>query len=326
MAKTRIIGTGMFLPERVLTNTDLEALGDTSDEWIRKRSGIERRHVADDAHGTSDLALVASEMAMANAGVTVEELDAIILCTVTPDQFFPASANLLQGRLGADSIPSFDINAACSGYMCGFATANSFIETGLYRTILLVGAEVASKFMDWDYRNTSVLFGDGAGAAVLRGEDGDHGVKYIELGSDGANHHVLEAPGAGSREPITPENVNEHPYRIEMDGQELFKRAVRKLAELGERALAETGLTIDDIKVFVPHQANARIIEAACERMKMPLERTIINIDETGNTIAATIPIALHEAVVQGRLERGDYVMLGAYGAGLTWGVSILKW
>lgn len=326
MPKMRIAGTGMFLPEKIRTNTDLERLCDTNDEWIRKRSGIERRHVANDEHGSSHLAIEAAKMAMDNAGITAQDLDAIIFCTVTPDQLFPASANLLQGMLEANHVPSFDINAACSGYMCGLATANAFIETGLYKNILLVGAEVASKFMDWDYRNTSVLFGDGAGAAILRAEEGDHGVKYIELGTDGENHHILEAPGDGSREPITPENVNDHPYRIEMDGQELFKRAVRKLAELGERALEETGLTIDDIKVYVPHQANARIIEAACSRMNMPLERTIININETGNTIAATIPMALHEAVEQGRLERGDYVMFASYGAGLTWGVAIVQW
>ncbi|MFP6584318.1 MAG: beta-ketoacyl-ACP synthase III [Candidatus Hydrogenedentota bacterium] len=322
----RIAGTGMFLPEKIRTNTDLEKLCDTNDEWIRKRSGIERRHVANDEHGSSHLALEAANMALKNAGITAQDIDALIFCTVTRDQLFPASANLLQGMLKANHIPSFDINAACSGYMCGLATANAFIETGLYKNILLVGAEVASKFMDWDYRNTSVLFGDGAGAAILQAEEGDHGVKYIELGTDGESHHVLEAPGDGSRVPITSENVNDHPYRILMDGQELFKRAVRKLAELGERALEETGLTIDDIKVYVPHQANARIIEAACSRLNMPLERTIININETGNTIAATIPMALHEAVEQGRLERGDYVMFASYGAGLTWGVAIVQW
>lgn len=326
MPKTRITGTGMFLPETIRSNHDLEKLCDTSDEWIRKRSGIERRHVADDAHGTADLAIVASQMALDNAGITAKDLDAILLCTVTPDQYFPASANLLQGMLGANHIASFDINAACSGYMCGFATANSFIETGLYKSILVVGAEVTSKFMDWDYRNTSVLFGDGAGATVLQADEGTAGVKYIELGTDGENHHVLEAPGAGSRDPITPENVNEHPYRIEMDGQELFKRAVRKLIELGERSLDATGLTVDDIKCYVPHQANARIIEAACDRLKMPMERTIVNINETGNTVAATIPMALHEAVAQGRLERGDHIMLASYGAGLTWGVAIVEW
>lgn len=326
MPKMRVTGTGMFLPEKIRTNADLEKLCDTNDEWIRQRSGIERRHVADDDHGTSDLALEASKMALDNAGISAKDLDAIVCCTVTPDQFFPASANLLHGKLGAENIPSFDINAACSGYMCGLATANGFIETGLYKNVLLVGAEVAGKFMDWDYRNTAVLFGDGAGATVLTAEEGDHGVKYMELGSDGASHHILEAPGNGSREPITPENVNDHPYRIEMDGQELFKRAVRKLAELGERALEETGLSIDDIKVYVPHQANARIIEAACSRLKMPLDRTIININETGNTVAATIPIALHEAVDQGRIERGDHIMLASYGAGLTWGVSIIQW
>jgi 3-oxoacyl-[acyl-carrier-protein] synthase III len=316
----------MYLPETIRTNKDVEKLCETSDEWIRKRSGIEQRHVASAEQGTSDLAIEASNQALEAAGITAQDLDAIICCTVTPDQYFPASANLLQGMLKANNVPSFDINAACSGYMCGLATANSFIETGLYKNILLVGAEVTSKFMDWDYRNTSVLFGDGAGAAILQAEEGTHGVKYIELGTDGEAHHVLEAPGAGSRDPITLENINEHPYRIEMEGQELFKRAVRKLIEIGDRALTETGLTVDDIKCYVPHQANARIIEAACSRLNMPLEKTIINIDKTGNTVAATIPMALHEAVAQGRLERGDHIMLASYGAGLTWGVAIVEW
>ena len=326
MFKSRIIGTGMYLPEEILTNHDCEERCDTNDEWIRKRTGIERRHIAPDGAGSADMSLEACKMALDNAGITAQDLDAIIVCTMTPDLFFPASANLLQGMLGAKHIPSFDINAACSGYICGLATANAYIESGLYKTILLVGADVLHKYMDWDYRDTAILFGDGAGATILHAEKGNHGVKYIEMGTDGENYGILEMPGSGSRNPITPENVNDHPYRIFMDGQELFKRAVRKFTELGERALDETGLSIDDIKVFIPHQANARILEAACTRLNMPLERTIININETGNTVAATIPIALHEAVMEGRLDPGDHLMMGAYGAGLTWGGAIIKW
>jgi 3-oxoacyl-[acyl-carrier-protein] synthase III len=326
MFKSRITGTGMHLPEEVLTNADCEKLCDTNDEWIRKRTGIERRHMAPEGKGSADLAYHASKMALDNAGISAQDLDAIVFCTVTPDQFFPASGNILQGMLGCKHIPSFDVNAACSGYICGLATANAFIESGMYKTILLVGADVISKYMDWDYRDTSILFGDGAGATVIHAEKGDHGVKFIEMGTDGEHYGVLEMPGSGSRNPITPDNVNDHPYHILMDGQELFKRAVRKFTELGERALDETGLDVDDIKVFVPHQANARILEAACARLNMPLERTIININETGNTVAATIPMALHEAVIQGRLERGNHIMMGAYGAGLTWGGAIIKW
>ena len=326
MFKSRIIGTGMYLPEAILSNADCEKRCDTNDEWIRKRTGIERRHIAGEGIGSADLALEASKMALANAGISAQDLDAIIVCTVTPDQFIPAAANMLQGMLGAKHIPSFDINAACSGYISGLAAANAFIESGLFKTILLVGAEVISKYMDWDYRDTAILFGDGAGATILHADKGDHGVKFIEMGTDGASSGILEIPGAGSRNPLSPENISDHPYRIMMDGQELFKRAVRKFTELGERALDETGLSIDDIKVFVPHQANARIIEAACSRLDMPLERTIININETGNTVAATIPMALHVAVTEGRLDRGDHLMMGAYGAGLTWGGAIIKW
>ena len=326
MIKARVIGTGMFLPEKIRTNADLEALTDTNDEWIRKRTGIERRHVSEDGEGAADLALRATEMALDNAGITANDLDAIVFCTITQDQFFPASGNLLQGMLKARDIPSFDIGGACSGYMYGLQAANLYIESGTYKTVLLVGSDVLGKYMDWDFRDTSVLFGDGAGATVLRGEEGSHGMKYIELGSDGENHGLLSAPGGGSRKVITPENINEHPYHIEMDGKEVFKRAVRKFAELGQRALKETGLSIDDIKVFVPHQANARIIEAACERLNMPMERTVLNINETGNTVAATIPIGIHEAYSAGQIERGDYVMFAAYGAGLTWGVSIMQW
>jgi len=326
MPQTKIIGTGHFLPEKVLTNSDLEAFCDTNDEWIRKRTGIEQRHAADDEHGTSDLGLRAAEMAMKNAGITAEDLDAIIFCTVTPDQFFPASANLLQGKLGARNIPSFDINAACSGYMCGMATANSFIQSGMFKTILLVGAEIAVNLMTWKYRDTAVLFGDGSGAAILQATDESEGIKYIELGTDGKNYQILELPGGGSRDPVRMDNISEDSYRIFMDGQELFKYAVRKMAELGQRALEETGLTVDDIALFVPHQANARIIEAACKRMDMPMEKTVLNLNKVGNTIAASIPLALHDAVSNGRVKEGDYVLFASFGAGLTWGVSVLQW
>jgi 3-oxoacyl-[acyl-carrier-protein] synthase-3 len=326
MPQTKITGTGHFLPDKILTNHDLEAFCDTNDEWIRKRTGIEQRHCAEDSEGTSDLALRAAEMALKNAGITAHDLDAIIFCTVTPDQFFPASGNLLQGKLDARNIPSFDINAACSGYMCGMATANSFIQSGMFKTILLVGAEIAVNLMTWKYRDTAVLFGDGAGAAILQASDDSEGIKYIELGTDGKNHHILELPGGGSRDPVRLDTINEDSYRILMDGQELFKYAVRKMAELGRRALEETGLTVDDIALFVPHQANARIIEAACKRMDMPMEKTVLNLNEVGNTIAASIPLALHDAVSKGRVKEGDYILFASFGAGLTWGVSILQW
>lgn len=326
MLRTRVIGSGSYLPEKVLTNFDLEKICDTTDEWIRQRTGIEQRHAADPEHGVSDLSERAARIAMDEAGITPAELDLIILCTVTPDQFFPAAANILQGKLDAGNAASFDLNAACSGFLNGLAVADSMIRTGAVKTVLLIGAEIGSNILDYEFRDTAVLFGDGAGALVLRGEEYDGGVLTTHLGTDGKNYEILHLPKGGSREPITPENVNDHPYRIYMDGRELFKRAVVKMTEMSHLALETAGYTLDDVDVFIPHQANARIIEAVGQRMKIPPEKVVMNIGHVGNTIAACIPIAIHESRQDGRIKDGDLVLFSAFGAGLTWGSSLIRW
>ncbi len=316
----------MYLPETVLTNKDLEAFCDTNDEWIRQRTGIEERHKAAPGEGTSDLALHASRMAIKNAGLVPDDLEAIICCTLTPDQLLPASANLLHGKLGVNDIPSFDINAACSGFMAGLQTGDALIRSGAYKTILLVGAEIQTNRMTWKNRDTAVLFADGAGAVILEASENGRGVLTTHLGSDGSSHEVLHLPRGGSRDPLTVENMDEDAYTIYMKGPELFKRAVIKFVEVTQEALDATGLTIDDIDLFVPHQANLRIIEAAGQRMGIAPEKVMVNIQKTGNTTAASIPIALHEAVEAGRLKEGGLLLMASFGAGLTWGAAIVRW
>ena len=326
MTQARIIGTGMYLPETVVTNKDLAQFCDTTDEWIRQRTGIEERRKVTPGEGTSDLALRASLMAMENARLTVDDIDIVILCTVSPDQLLPAAANMLQGKLGAVDIPSFDLNAACSGFIAGLTTANALIQSGAYKTILLVGAEIQSNRMTWKNRDTAVLFGDGAGAVILRASENARGVLTTHLGSDGSSYEVLHLPRGGSREPYTVENMDEDAHTIYMNGRELFKRAVVKFVEVSQEALDAAGLTIEDIDLFVPHQANARIIEAAGQRMGIAPEKVVMNIQRIGNTTAASIPIALHEAIEAGRVKEGDHVLLASFGAGLTWGSAIIKW
>jgi 3-oxoacyl-[acyl-carrier-protein] synthase III len=326
MLRTRVIGAGSFLPEKVLTNKDLEKFCDTTDEWIRQRTGIEQRHSALPEHGVSDLSFFAAQTALEEAGIAAQELDLIIVCTVTPDQIFPASANILQGKLGADKAFSFDLNAACTGFLNGLATADAMIRTGAVKTALVVGAEIATNLLDWEFRDTAVLFGDGAGAVVLRGEEGDTGVLTTHLGTDGKNYDILHLPMGGSRDPITAENINDHPYRIYMNGRELFKRAVVKMTDMSQLALDTAGYTLDDVDVFIPHQANARIIEAVGERMKIDPKKVVMNIDKVGNTIAACIPIAIHEARRDGRIKDGSLVLFSAFGAGLTWGSALIRW
>lgn len=326
MLKARIIGTGSYLPEKVWTNKDLEAFCDTNDEWIRQRTGIEERHVAEKGVGVSDLAIGAAQMALENAEVSPDEIDAIIFCTLTPDMLLPGSAPILQKMLGASNAAAFDLNAACSGFVYGLATANSYIRSGLFKTVLLIGAEIQTNRMTWENRDTAVLFADGAGAVVLRAEEGEHGVLTTHLGSDGDHYEVLHLPKGGSREPITRDNVDEKPYTIYMKGPELFKRAVKKFPEVSQQALDATGLTYDDIDLFIPHQANLRIIEAAGQRMGIDPERVFVNIQKTGNTTAASIPIAMHQALGEGRLKEGDNLLLAAFGGGITWGSAIIRW
>jgi len=310
-----------------MTNTDLAAFCDTSDEWIRKRTGIEQRHMAiSGEQGTADLALPAARAALEDAGLAPEDLDAIICCTVTPDQLLPASGNLLQGRLGATNAASYDLNAACSGFVYGVATANAYISTGLCNNVLVVGSEVTTSLLTWKYRDTAVLFGDGAGAVVMTPSENGKGVLSAYLRSDGANAEVLHVPTGGSKHRITPENAADDPYRIYMDGPGLYKHAIARFMEATQAALDRAGMTLADVDLFIPHQANARIIEAVAERLELPSEKIVLNIGKYGNTVAASIPLALHEAKTQGRLFDGANVLLVSFGAGLTWASAMLRW
>jgi len=317
----------MYVPERIVTNDDLKAFCDTSDEWIRKRTGIEQRHMAiAGEQGTADLAVPAARAAIQDAGMTPADIDAIICCTVTPDQLLPASANLIQGKLGANHAASYDLNAACSGFVYGLATANAYIASGLFENVLVIGAEVTTSLLTWKYRDTAVLFGDGAGAVVMTPSDNDKGVLSAYLRSDGANAEVLCVPKGGSKNRITPENAEDDPYRIFMDGQGLYKHAIARFIEATNAALDRAGMTLADIDLFIPHQANARIIEGVAERLGLPAEKIVLNINKYGNTVAASIPLALHEAKVEGRLFDGAKVLLVSFGAGLTWASAVLRW
>lgn len=327
MMRARITGTGNFLPEKILSNKDLESMADTTDEWIVQRTGIRERRVAEPGETTSDLAARALQVAMDNAGVAAKDLDVVICCTITPDYLLPASACMVQAKLGADNAAAFDIGAACSGFMYGLGAGKSFIESGLFKTVGMVCAELVSNRLIYKNRDTGVLFGDGAGAIILQAEEGDSGVLSMYLGSDGSDEDVLIVPYGGAKQPATKENIEEFPpFTVNMKGKELFRRAVTVFPEAAQKALDATGLSVDDIKLFVPHQANIRIVEAAAKRMGMPMERVYVNMDKVGNTIAASIPIALHEANAAGRIEEGDYVLFVSFGAGLTWGSSIVKW
>lgn len=326
MPKTQFIGTGSHLPEQILTNADIEKLCDTTDEWIQKRTGIKQRHAAPDGVGSSDLGTPAARKALEQAGVEAKDVDAVICCTVTPDQVAPATAIIIQANIGADNACAFDLNAACSGFLYGIASANGMIETGLYRTILLIGAETTTRLLNWANRDTAVLFADGAGAVVLRASDTEGGVLSMHLGADGRDQNVLSLPEGGFKYKPTPEHLAAHPYHILMNGPELFKRAVNKFEESIRIVLEKAGLNTSDIALFVPHQANIRIIDAACRKLDFPMDRVAINLDRVGNTVAASIPIALDEAHRAGRIKRGDYVLFAGFGAGLTWGAAVVRW
>ena len=326
MLRTRIIGTGSFLPKTVLTNADLEKMVDTTDAWIRQRTGIEERHVADDDAGTSDLALPAARAALDAAGVAPEALDLVICCTICGDYLFPATACLIQDRLGAKNAGAFDVNAACSGFMYGLSTADAYIRAGIYKTILIVGAERIVNRLNWKKRDTAVLFGDGAGAVVVRAEDGDAGVLSSFLASDGGGGDILMLPGGGSKHRATAENIDSDIMDVQMKGTELFKKAVVIFGEAAKVALDRAGVSVDDVDIFVPHQANNRIIAAATDRLGMSMDKVYVNIDKVGNTVAASIPIALDEAVRAGRVEKGNLVLLASFGAGLTWASALVRW
>ena len=321
-----IIGVGSYLPEKTLTNQDLEKIVDTSDAWIIERTGIRTRHIAAPSQATSDLAYEAAVRALADAKTKPEELDLIIVATETPDYKYPSTACLLQARLGAKNAACFDLSAGCSGFVYALGIGSQSIVSGLYKKILLVGAETLSRIINWTDRNTCVLFGDGAGAAVLGRVEEGYGILAVDLGADGTNGENLIQPAGGSRNPATHATVDAHDHTIHMNGREVFKFATRRMPRACKTILQKAGKTIDDIALLIPHQANRRIIENAIARLKIDRERVWVNIEKHGNMSAACIPVSLTEAQEAGRLHKGDNVMLVAFGAGLTWAGALVKW
>lgn len=321
-----IIGTGSYLPEKILTNAELEKSVETSDEWITSRTGIRERRIAAEGETTSDMAANAARAAMENAGITADEIDLIIVATITPDMFFPSTACFVQTKIGAKNAACFDVSAACAGFLYALEIAQQFITSHTYDTILVVGAEKLSSIVDWTDRNTCVLFGDGAGAAVLRHRGGGHGVISTYMASDGGLSDILYIPGGGSRFPITKDNADQRLNCIKMSGKETYKHAVISMLDAATRALADANLKASDLACIIPHQANLRIIEAIADRMKVPMERFMINLDRYGNTSAGAVAIALDEANRTGRMKEGDYILLVVFGGGLTWASSVIQW
>ncbi len=328
MPYSRIAGTGAYAPEEVITNADLERLIETSDEWIVTRTGISERRRARDDQATSDLAEVAARRALAEARIDPADLDLILVGTATPDMFFPSTACFLQDRLGARRAGAMDLSAACSGFIYGLAVADGFLRSGAARRILLVGAETLTKVIDWTDRNTCVLFGDGAGAVVLVGTDeGESRILTTHLFADGGKGRQLMMPGGGSRHPISQAVLDGNLHKVKMDnGNEVFKVAVRAMEDAAIVALKAAGLDVHDVDLFIPHQANLRIINAVGQRLGIPEDRVVVNIQRYGNTSAASIPLALDEAVRAGRVKRGDLLLLCAFGGGLTWGSALIRW
>jgi 3-oxoacyl-[acyl-carrier-protein] synthase-3 len=310
----------------VLTNSDLEKMVDTSDEWIRTRTGIQERRIAEAEVASSELAAESARRALDSAGLGATSIGLIIVATVTPDMSFPCTASLLQEMLGATGAVAFDLVVGCTGFVYGLAAAREMIATGAYERALVVGAETLSRITDWQDRRTCVLFGDAAGSAIVAPVEEGRGILAYSLGNDGTNADALKLPAGGSRLPASAETVANRQHYLTMNGQEVFKFAVRAMAESSEEVVRRAGLTMSDIAVVIPHQANLRIIEAAAKRMQLPIERFERNIDRYGNTSAATIPLALDEAVRAGRIKSGDYILLSVFGAGLAWGSMVLRW
>jgi 3-oxoacyl-[acyl-carrier-protein] synthase-3 len=323
--KSRITGTGSYAPVKVLTNADLERMVATSDEWIRERTGIRERHIAGSGEACSDLAVQAGKRALAAAGLPATELDMVLVATCTGDYLLPSTACLVQHQLGATKAAACDIAAACCGFVYALSVADAYVKAGM-RHVLVIGSEVMSAITDWTDRNTCVLFGDGAGAAVVSAGDGERGILSTHLRSDGNLNELIAVPGGGSRMPPSQKTIAERMQCIKMKGHETFKVAVRNLEEIARETLAANHLRVEDLDLYVPHQANLRILTAVMERLGLPAEKVMLNLDRYGNTSAASIPIALDEAVRAGRIKDGSLVMLGAFGAGLTWASAMIRW
>lgn len=322
-----IKGVGSYAPPKVVTNDDLSKLVETSDEWIRTRTGIRERRIAAENETTSDMASKAAADAIENAGITADEVDLVIVATVTPDMPFPNTACFVQAKLGLRKVPAFDVEAACSGFLYALDVAEGMVRSGRYRNALVIGAEKLSSITNWQDRTTCVLFGDGAGAVVLSAvEDPGVGILDTMLGADGSETGILCVPGGGSASPSTVETIERSLHYIHMQGNQVFKIAVRVMCNSALEILTKSGYTADDVTLVIPHQANNRIIEALAQRLEIGLERFTINLDRYGNTSAASIPIALAEAHRNGRLKKGDLVLMVAFGGGLTWAAALIKW
>lgn len=330
MPNARITGTGHFLPDTVVTNQQLEKYLDTSDEWIRQRTGITRRYSADEGDGASDLGYRAAEHALDSAGLTAEDVDLLLCCTMSPDYLFPSTACMIQSKIGAKNAAAFDVGAACSGFLYGLTTANMYIQNGMYKTVLVVGCESVTnrlKYMGWQKRDTGVLFGDGAGAVVLQAEEDSRGILSTYLAADGASGDMLILPGEGSKTPVVEENVRDVNVRtITMNGPELFKKAVVLFCEAVGQSLKRAGISHEQLDLFIPHQANARIIHMVGQRLGLSEDQVYVNIDRVGNTTAASIPIALDELHRAGKLKDGQHIVMATFGAGLTWASALMRW
>lgn len=326
MQRSRIIGTGAYAPSKVLTNFDLEKMVSTSDEWIIERTGIKERRIASEDEATSDLSIKAAKNAIEMAGIKPEAIDIIIVGTVTPDMLFPSTASIIQNKIGAKNAVAFDISAACSGFIYALSIADQFIKSGTYKTALVIGAEVLSRMIDWTDRNTCILFGDGAGAVILQAENGERGILSTHLHTDGSMWDFLYTPGGGSRHPASHQIIDDKLIYMRMKGNETFKVAVKSLESVIIEALEYNNLKPSDISWVIPHQANLRIIQSIVKRLELPMDKVVLNIERYGNTSAASVPMALDEAVRDGRVKKNDIIIFEAFGAGLTWASALVRW
>jgi 3-oxoacyl-[acyl-carrier-protein] synthase-3 len=328
MTRSVILGTGSYVPEKVLTNADLEKMVDTTDEWIMERTGIRERRIAPPEIAASDLSVHACKDALEAAGMTAEDIDLIVMTTLTPDSMCPAGACWLQARLGANRAAAFDLNAACSGFVYGLQVGDAYIRSGIMKNVLIISVDIMSRVIDWRDRSSCVLWGDGAGAVVMGpSENGRRGVIDSRIRSDGTDAELILIVGSGSRlSPINPEDVRTNSHTLRMNGQGTFKTAVRHFTDVCVESLEKNGMTIKDVDVFIPHQANIRIMEAVAKRLGISMDRVVVTIDKYGNMSSATIPVALDEWVREGKIRRGDNVLMAAFGGGLTWGAALVEW
>lgn len=326
MTYAALTGWGMYVPQRVMTNAELERLVDTSDEWIVTRTGIRERRIAGPSDTTASMATVAARQALDRAGLTSQDIDLLIVATSSPDQWMPSAACVVQTQLGAVRAAPMDVNAACSGFVYGLAVGAQFVQARTSKAALVIGSDTLTRYLNYNDRNTCILFGDGAGAVVLQPSEERTGVLSIDLGALPGTGDLLEIPGGGSAHPATHETIEQNLHFMTMQGREVFKYAVRAMGDSSLKVIAEAGLTPDQIALMIPHQANIRIMEALAKRMDLSMDRVYVNIDRYGNTSAATIPIAICEAYDEGRLQDGDLVALTAFGGGLTWGSAVLQW